>query len=304
MIHIIINMNTKHFTDYIKNLKTIDINKKITTEIKKNKTLTNVIFYGKNGTGKYTKCLQLINNYSNNNLNYEKKICINIPNKNSYFIKISDIHFEVDMEQLGCNAKLYWNEIYKHIYDIVSTRQNKVGIIVCKNFQTINSELLEIFYSYMQQLNNTIKIYYYIITDCVSFIPINIINRCKILSIPQPTKKSYNTLCKKHDCSTIKNIDILKNNIDYITEDKFTDNIIVSLEENNLVTLRENIYNLFIYHLNIHECLFILIKKLKPSKHVLDIFLSQLHINLRQYNNNYRPIYHLEKMILLLYNEP
>ena len=31
------------------------------------------------------------------------------------------------------------------------TKNNKKGIILCKNFHLINSELLEIFYSYMQK---------------------------------------------------------------------------------------------------------------------------------------------------------
>ena len=41
----------------------------------------------------------------------------NIPTlKNKiYTIKISDIHFEIDMELLGCNAKILWNDIFKSI---------------------------------------------------------------------------------------------------------------------------------------------------------------------------------------------
>ena len=54
------------------------------------------------------------------------------------------------MALLGCNAKLLWNDIFNHIIDIISTSKHKKGIIVCKNFHEIHSELLEIFYSYMQ----------------------------------------------------------------------------------------------------------------------------------------------------------
>ena len=70
-----------------------------------------------------------------------KKITI-LFNKQPFYIKISDIHFEIDMALLGCNAKLLWNDIFNHIIDIISTSKHKKGIIVCKNFHEIHSELL------------------------------------------------------------------------------------------------------------------------------------------------------------------
>ena len=73
-------------------------------------------------------------------------------NKKEHVFKISDIHFEIDMELLGCNAKILWNVIYYNILDIISTKADLTGIIVCKNFHMIHSELLETFYSYMQTL--------------------------------------------------------------------------------------------------------------------------------------------------------
>ena len=41
-------------------------------------------------------------------LKYERKMKFNFQNKREFLIKISDIHFEIDMELLGCNAKLLW----------------------------------------------------------------------------------------------------------------------------------------------------------------------------------------------------
>ena len=83
-------------------------------------------------------------------LKYEKKISVNF-NKQSYFFKISDIHYEVDMSLLGCNSKIIWHEIYCQIIDIITIKTEKIGYIVCKNFHAIHNELLEIFYSYMQK---------------------------------------------------------------------------------------------------------------------------------------------------------
>ena len=47
---------------------------------------------------------------------------------------MSDIHFEIDMELLGCNAKTLFNELYYHIIEIFSTKEGRNGIILCKNF--------------------------------------------------------------------------------------------------------------------------------------------------------------------------
>ena len=85
------------------------------------KNLKNLIFYGPNGTGKYTQMLKSIKKYSPSELKYEKKISINF-NKQSYFFKISDIHFEVDMSLLGCNSKLFWHEIFLQLIDIISAK--------------------------------------------------------------------------------------------------------------------------------------------------------------------------------------
>ena len=108
----------------------------------------NLIFYGPSGTGKYTQVLNYIKNFSPSKLKYERKMNINLQKKKQYTFKISDVHFEIDMELLGCNAKVLWNEIYKAILDILSTRQTHKGIILCKNFHKIHNELLDVFYMF------------------------------------------------------------------------------------------------------------------------------------------------------------
>ena len=114
------------------------------------KDLKNLIFYGPSGVGKYTQMLKSISKYSPSELKYEKKISITY-NKSQYYFKISDIHYEIDMSLLGCNSKLLWHEIYLQLIDVISAKTDKRGIIVCKYFHEIHSELLENFYSYMQQ---------------------------------------------------------------------------------------------------------------------------------------------------------
>ena len=145
-----------HFEQYIEKNKISNLHPKIDTIYKKFPTniqnLRNIIFYGPKGVGKYTQMLSSIKQYSPSELKYEKKISITY-NKSVYYFKISDIHFEIDMLLLGCQSKMLWNEVYYQILDIVSAKSDKVGIVVCKYFHEIHSELLETFYSYMQTLN-------------------------------------------------------------------------------------------------------------------------------------------------------
>ena len=62
--------------------------------------------------------------------------------KYTYQYHISDIHYEIDISLLGCNSKLIWHEIVQQIVDIVSVKSDKIGIVVCKNFHLIHTELL------------------------------------------------------------------------------------------------------------------------------------------------------------------
>ena len=151
-----------HFDDYLTTTAQTSLHPKKTKTYHsfphKLDHLKNIIFYGPKGVGKYTQALSAIKKYSPSELKYEKRLTIN-SNKENFIIKISDIHFEVDMSLLGCNSKVLWNDVYNQINDVVSTRPEANGIIFCKNFHKIHSELLDIFYSYMQsQSLNKIKI--------------------------------------------------------------------------------------------------------------------------------------------------
>ena len=81
--------------------------------------IQNFILYGPSGTGKYSEALKIIEKYSPSYLKYEKKMIIN-SSKNEHIIKISDIHYEIDLENLTCNSKILLNDIYNNmlVYNI------------------------------------------------------------------------------------------------------------------------------------------------------------------------------------------
>ena len=276
--------------------------------------LKNLIFYGPKGVGKYTQMLAAIKKYSPSELKYEKKLSVTY-NKNTYFFKISDIHYEIDMSLIGCNSKMLWNEVYNQIIDIILAKTDKSGIIVCKYFNSIHSELLDIFYSYMQSLNNVnIDLKFILITEEISFIPDNIIHCCHIVKIPRPSRNIYNRCLKTklnknlklEEITNIKNIHASVTqlmNPNEIICNRLIDNII-NLSKINFYFIREYLYDIFIYNLDIQECIWFIVTNLinmqKIQERDMPDILLKTYTFLQYYNNNYRPIYHVENYILYL----
>jgi len=302
-----------HFEEYINNTSVHNKLSKIYDHFPPNiKDLKNLIFYGPGGVGKYTQMLYAIKKYSPSELKYEKKISLTY-NKNIYYFKISDIHYEVDMSLLGCQSKVLWNEIFHQIINIINaTQSNNTGIIVCKYFHEIHSELLEIFYSYMQTLfNNNINLKFVIITEEISFIPNNITNCCQIINVERPSKSTYvkqfNTKTKV-DTAAISNIKILKASIistpSYLHVCNRIIDSLINYNSIKFVSFRDILYDIFIYNINIFDCiwyiLFELVKADKIDKNNLNNILKKTYTFFQYYNNNYRPIYHLENYLLYL----
>ena len=121
-----------HFEEYIKEVTRFNLHKDLKKIYDKFPSsiedMSNIIFYGPAGVGKYSQMLYSIQKYSPTELRYEKKMCINYLDKSQYFLKISDIHYEVDMSILGCNAKTLWNCIYYQIMDSITTKQIKTDV--------------------------------------------------------------------------------------------------------------------------------------------------------------------------------
>ena len=276
--------------------------------------LGNLIFYGPSGVGKYSQMLYSIKKYSPTELKYEKKISLTY-DKKQYFFKISDIHYEIDMSLLGCNSKLLWHDIYQQIVDILSAKNNKVGIIVCKDFHNIHTELLENFYSYIQDNNSlSVSIKYVLLTEEVSFIPDSILNCCEIINISRPTKIAY-TKCSKQKMpndlkiENIVNIKYLHTGINELMYphkiicDKIIKEMLV-VDELKFLKFRDLLYDIFIYNLDITDCIWYILTSLTKIKKIktkdMSVILLKTYNFLKYYNNNYRPIYHLESYLFYL----
>ena len=310
-----------HFEEYIVANNTNNLHPKLDKIFSKfpdniNK-LENIIFYGPSGVGKYTQMLRAIKKYSPSELKYEKKISIQ-HNKDPYFIKISDIHYEINMSLLGCNSRTLWHDIYQQIVDILSSKTEKNGIIVCKQFHAIHSELLENFYSYMQckNMNSMINIKYILITEEVSFLPDNMLNCCEIIHIERPSRAMYSKCLKTkiNNSINVENISNIKAINVQADEDKIIhphkiicDKIVpimINVNDLKFLDFRDIIYEIFIYHLDITDCVWYILSCLIEENKIKLINMSDILVRTYQffkyYNNNYRPIYHLEAYFFYL----
>ena len=301
-----------------------------------NEKFTNYIFYGPPCSYKYKSVLKLLQYFSPSGLKYEKKLYISA-NKAEFYIKISDIHYEIDIENFIYNSKSLWNDIYNIIYNSVASSDLKKGYIVLRNFDKINCDLLDLLYHYMQkELFSSILIRFIIITECISFIPDKIINISKILYFSKLTKKniyaisnksnklflksncmkektttsinnSYDSIIHKVNNPNIYSVLDISKNITYIEHHKsICDTFIAMLiaKNYNIKNIRTILYDILIYNLNIQECFFYIIQNLILQKLIKNTSICDLIVHsfifFKNYNNNYRPIFHLESFTLYL----
>lgn len=357
-----------HYEDYLNSHKIYNLHPELLPYFEKFpqhiSQLTNMIFYGPPGSGKYTQALAAIQKYSPSGLSNDKKISIQTE-KYDYTYHISDIHYEIDMSLLGCNSKLIWHDIIQQIVDIVSVKPDngKCAIIMCKNFHMIHTELLEIFYSYIQEYNSRfspIHLKYLIITEHLCFIPNNILSSCEIISVKRPDREKYIELItamqlhkprKYVKSQTVEDVsatsidDEFTQKIGNLRNNGYTDsakaivanmavNEIVNLKElryfsklasidavpadifnivcNNIIEqllvpsklvhaqFRDALYDIFVYNLDVVECVWHILCNLIENGHLKGESISDVMTRsynfLKYFNNNYRPIYHLESM--------
>ena len=325
----------------------------------------NLILYGPSGVGKYTQALNIIKRYSKQNLKYERKLFINTDKyekkkeartektktptiKRLEFVnRISDIHYEVDMSILGCNSKTLWHDIFFKIVDIVSAKQDKVGIILCRNFHNIYSDLLDVFYSFLnnplQQFN--VNIHFVLLTEHVGFLPENIQQCFQMVHVKRPefdtcvniTNINNHALIgeNKSSVSYSQFNQTLQTNLQYFGVDCLTNlkelhglkrkekneiptdifNVVVDKiiqkmykpETIHIQGFRNDIYDILIYDINVSDfichIIFYIIENKTVVSEDIHAILKETVTFFKYYNNNYRPIYHLENIIFFFINK-
>jgi hypothetical protein len=307
-----------HFDEY---LKTPELHDAELMDYLQELNLSNTIFYGPSGVGKYSLILKTIRKYSETNLKYCRKITVTFDTK-MYQFQMSDVHYEIDMAIFTYNSKLLWHEIYQQLVDII-TSKGKRGIILCKNFHEINNELLDNFYNYMQHP----LLVFFIMTEHVGFIPDNIIQNCNMVNVPRPSREAYERVCSLgssqgntggggggngepvtgcEDVSTIINIKCPTMKSHHIPICKQIIKYMEDIDNFDYFTFRNNIYTLLVYNMDVYSCVWYIVNHFIETKifsvdkitDIIEHLLKFLHL----YNNNHHNIYHIEYFLSYLQN--
>ena len=79
---------------------------------------------------------------------------------------------------------------------------------------------------------------------------------------------------------------------------------LVNINDLNFLKFRDILYDIFIYNLDISDCIWYILSTFVEQKRIKKEHLSEILIKtygfFQYYNNNYRPIYHVEKYFLNL----
>jgi len=263
----------KKYSEYCNNYKY-----KFSENILTDNSSNNFIFYSNNPLNNYCFALSNLKLISKSELKYSRRIAINY-NSEDILFNISDVHFEVDFELLGVNQYNIFLTLFHHIKENMVSDKN-IFYIVCLNFQEIKLELMNIFYSFM----NDSKIKFIILTKNVSFI-------CEKIFQSSLIKKVKGDIINKSSGQE----EHINNIVKIITNNKIS-----------LFSLREDLYTFLTLNYNIHSCFSFIIFKLIEINYINEIninsVLKKYNDFTEKYNNNYRPIYHLESFILFLIN--
>lgn len=307
-----------HFDKYLQASDLVNLHPHVAIVAESNdvRSLPHYLFYGPPGVGKYTQALRLLRHYSPSALKYEKKLQL-VHDKRTYLFRISDVHVEVDMALLGCNARSLWHELYLQLQDVISAKQDKTMIVLCKHFHEVHHELLDTFYSYFAGSSHTIK--YMLLTDQLSFLPECLLRACQLVRFPRPDTALYEAVLRSKERggsggTTVKtsltNIKLATLGVPAILErhrvlcDKLL-HAMLHIEQLDVLRFRDSLHDVFIYQLPVADCTYYLLSQLLqqdklPSLETQTraVFLTLRF--LRMINANFRPLFHLEYYLLQL----
>jgi hypothetical protein len=133
----------------------------------------------------------------------------------------------------------------------------------------------------------------------------------KTSSVNIPSAEPIRKIINEVDCDGILNTKELQS-FSHITasellpKDVFNsicDSIIAELinpSRLNFTEFRDLIYDILVYNLEITDCIWYILSYLVENKYLEEVnileCIEKIHVFLKQYNNNYRPIYHLESI--------
>jgi hypothetical protein len=253
-----------------------------------------VILCGPPGAGKYTQAIKMVARYSPSELRYNRTLNVE-HDRGRVPLRMSDVHFEVDMEFLGCQSRTLWPAIYEHITDAVSARDNKHAIVVCKNFHATHKELLETFYYYLGG-----AVSYILITEHLSPVPRRIVDRCLVVSVPRPPRSRVLKAGLPGGRTNLgqdpQHCESQAARTRALEDEAWERAGACSWRE-----LRETLYKLMVEQHQVTLCPWSwMTRSIREGRTTPAEAIETVRRFSEGYANNYRPIYHLERVVLAL----
>lgn len=193
-------------------------------------------------------------------------------------------------------------------------------------------------YSHM----NNITVKFILLTEQISFLPNNVVHYFEVIRVKRPDIEKYMSMIQYHtkhifgipnkiyddaekniirdnfeffgneSLDNLKEIHILKYSAHKIPKMNFNiilDELIENILNPNKLDIqkfRNILYDILIYDLDIFECMthivFYIIHHDLISEKNVQILLDKLYTFFKYYNNNYRPIYHIESIMFDIIN--
>lgn len=309
-----------HFEEYLQAIERYDLHPRCGRMMDKCpsdiREFRHLIMYGPSGVGKYTQALRLIRRYSPSKLKYQKKMVVTVTKKMSYCCRFSDVHYEVDMSLLGCNAKMLWSVLFQHIVEIIAAKSLRVGIVLCKHVDATHRELLDQLHAFMHPLMQGVTVHFLLLADHLCGLPSSLLCHCEVMRVPRPTSRQYQlALNISSNISALGPITNMKvSPLDKqaaammhphrLLGDKLMRMMLSPLANFPFLAVRDTIYDMFIYHISLEDTVWHILttwvrEQHLPATQMQDVYWKTYRF-LQYYNNNYRPIYHVESYVLYL----
>tara|TARA_B100001057_G_scaffold496581_1_gene598431 strand:+ start:149 stop:1177 length:1029 start_codon:yes stop_codon:yes gene_type:complete len=294
--------------------------------------LPNCIFYGPYGSGKMVIAKYLINQYFNNdNLVYSSKKIIYNLKEEEIDLQKSIHHYEVDCNNFNLNDKKFIVEFISEISKTNNINNNKIKIIIIKNAENLSYNTQIIISKLIENFSTTSRFIF--ISHSLTKLISKLKTHCLLINIKKPSNNNVYLLLNHIALNEKINLECVEeitskcnlninsaifmlqqyqftqeivNNFNYQTYIKQFINIIMIYKEENIDKLREEIYNLLIYDINIYNLLEIFLIHIYNQKDLNDDNKFKILTAITNYsyiiNKGYRQIYHYELLFYTIIN--
>ena len=132
---------------------------------------------------------------------------------------------------------------------------------------------------------------YIFLTESISFLPDTLLSKCKVLSIPRPSLERHQAL----GIVPSSNLKASFQHTEIDTNKPLFQKILANLHTCTMAELREDLYSILIFDLGVEAFVYYLLTNIKATVSQRSAMVKECVFFLQYFNNNYRPIYHLEK---------